>query len=64
MRTTIISKSKNRGSSKQRTANGWTLAYENRFIGTVRKVRGAAECGQRNIKVQNRGSSNPAFSTP
>lgn len=38
MRTTIISKSKNGGSSNQGFAKGWTLRYDNRFIGLVRKV--------------------------
>ena len=53
MRTTIISKSKNSRLLKTKgLQKGWTLAYHNRFIGSVRKVRGAANADNDNIEVQ------------
>jgi hypothetical protein len=47
MRTTIISKSKNRGSQTDGPSR-----YNNRFIGLVCKVRGAANADNDNIEVQ------------
>ena len=53
MRTTIISKSKKSRLLKQKDLQkDGPLRYDNRFIGLVRKVRGAANADNDNIEVQ------------
>ena len=52
MRTTIISKSKIAAPQPKDLQKDGPLRYDYRFIGLVRKVRGAANADNDNIEVQ------------